>query len=143
MPGDRPSRLSSFAWTLPQRRVLLLLLTVLLVFLSVRYALNPTYVADPQPERPARFDELADKVDPNTADWPALAALPGIGEKRARDIVAHREDARRYAAGGVVFARREDMLRVKGIGVVMLEGIAPYLAFPEPPSPPPTTAPAR
>ena len=142
MPLELPKSWS-FTWTLPQRRVLLLLLTVLLVFLSVRYAFNPTYVADPQPERPARFDELADKIDPNTADWPTLAALPGIGEKRAKDIVAHREEAKRFATDGVVFARREDMLRVKGIGVVMLEGIAPYLAFPEPLSSAPATAPAR
>ena len=132
MPGDIRSTFPSLTWTLPQRRVLLLLLAGLFVFLSVRFALNPTYVSDPQPERPARFDELADRVDPNTADWATLAALPGLGEKRARDIVVFRDEAKRYAPSSVVFARPEDMLKVKGIGVAMLESISPHLAFPAP-----------
>jgi competence protein ComEA len=129
MPPDTPR----LAWSVPQRRVLLVLLTTLLVALTVRYALNPSYVSDPQPERPPRLDELADRIDPNTADWPTLAVLPGIGEKRAKDIIAYREEARRYTPG-VVFARREDMLKVKGIGLTMLEGMAPYLSFPDAPS---------
>ena len=127
-----PSHTERLTWTLPQRRVLLVLLTGLLVFLAVRSALNPTYVSDPQPERPARFDDLADRIDPNTADWPALAALPGVGEKRAKDIVAFREEAKRDAPSSVVFARPQDMLKVKGVGVAMLEGISPFLAFPRP-----------
>ena len=122
-----PARLT---WTLPQRRALLLLLAALLVFLAVRYALNPVYVSNPQPERPGRSDELADRIDPNTADWPTLAALPGIGEKRAREIVAYREEAAARSPGGVDFAQKEDLLRIKGIGSAMLEAIAPYLTFP-------------
>ena len=126
MPWD-PAR---FTWTLPQRRALLGLLFALLAFLVFRYALNPVYVSDPQPERPARADELADRIDPNTAEWTDLAALPGIGEKRARDIVAYREGTKREAPGRVVFARREDLLRIKGIGPAMLEALDPYLIFP-------------
>ena len=129
-----PSDPTPLTWTLPQRRVLLLLLALLFGFLAVRYALNTSYVSHPQPERGARSEEIADKVDPNTADWQTLAALPGIGEKRARDIVAYREDAKPRAAGGVVFQYREDLLKVKGIGFIMLEGIKPYLIVPEPPS---------
>ena len=135
-----PSNTPRLAWSLPQRRVLLVLLTTLLVFLTVRYALNPSYVSDPQPERPSRFHELADRIDPNTADWATLAALPGIGEKRAKDIVAYREDAKRYAPDRVAFPRREDMLRVKGIGLTMLEGMDPYLTFPGAPATAPSTA---
>ena len=126
MPRD-PARLT---WSPPQRRALLILLAALLVFLVARYALNPVYVSNPQPERPVRADELADRIDPNTADWPAFAALPGIGERRARDIVAYREGARPRAPGGVVFTRKEDLLRIKGIGAAMLEAIEPFLAFP-------------
>jgi competence ComEA-like helix-hairpin-helix protein len=133
--GAPPDK-AAFAWTLPQRRVLLLLLGVLLVFLSVRYAFNPVFVSDPQPDRPARFDDLADRIDPNTASWADLAALPGLGEKRAKDIVAFREESRRYAPSGVVFARPEDMLKVKGIGLAMLESVRPHLAFPEAVNPP-------
>jgi hypothetical protein len=136
-----PARLT---WTLPQRRALLVLLVALFAFLVARYAFNPAYVSDPQPERPARADELADRIDPNTADWAMLAALPGIGERRARDIVAYREDARRNAPGGVVFARKEDLLRIKGIGFAMVEAIEPYLTFPpEPATTRSTSAPTR
>ena len=130
MPFDT----ARLTWTRNQRRVLLIFLTILLVFLSVRYALNPAYVSDPQPERPARFDELADRIDPNTADWATLAALPGIGEKRARDIVAFREESKRMFPNGVVFTRREDLLKVKGIGLAMLEAIEPFLMFPQTPA---------
>ena len=141
MPCD-PAPLT---WTAPQRRALLVLLAALVAFLAARYALNPIYVDDPQPEHPAQFDELADRIDPNTAGWAALAALPGIGEKRARDIVAYRDDARLHSPGAVVFARPEDLLRIKGIGPAMLEGITPHLAFPPGPAAAttPSTTPSR
>jgi hypothetical protein len=140
MSGDSWWKPPSLTWTLPQRRVLLVLLAVLLVFLVAKYLLNPSYVGDPQPQRPPRFDDLADRIDPNTADWATLAALPGIGEKRAKDIVAFREEAQQYAPGSFAFARPQDLLKVKGIGVAMLEGLSPYLMFP--PSTMPSSAPA-
>lgn len=143
MSGDSRWKPPSLTWTLPQRRALLVLLLALLAFLVVRYALNPVYVSDPQPERPARADELADRIDPNTANWTDLAALPGIGEKRARDIVAYREETKRYSRVGLVFARKEDLLRIKGIGPAMVEALEPYLVFPTGPIPmPSTTGPA-
>jgi len=141
---DAPKQ-PALTWTLPQRRVLLLLLTVLLVVLAVRYALNPVFVSDPQPERPPRYDELVDRIDPNTADWATLAALPGLGEKRAKDIVAFREESKRYFPDSVAFARPDDLLKVKGIGVAMLEAIRPFLEFPgaaTAPSTAPFTAPS-
>jgi len=81
MGSDRED--PSFTWTLPQRRVLLALLAVLLPVLAIRYACNPAYVADPQPPYPSRYEELADRIDPNTADLATLSALPTIGERRA------------------------------------------------------------
>ncbi len=50
-----------------------------------------------------------ERVDLNTAGVEELQALPGIGEKRAADIVADRE------ANGP-FRYPEDLTRVKGIG---------------------------
>ena len=90
------------------------------------------YVSDPQPDVPPRFDELADKVDPNTADWQTLAALPGIGEARARDIVAYRERKRVEARNPelVVFDAPGDLLYVRGVGPALLESMRPYLVFP-------------
>ena len=130
VPGAPPT--SHFTWTHSQRQVLLVLLTVLFVALGVRYACNTLYVSDPQPEIPPRFHELADTIDPNTADWQTLAALPGIGERRARDIVDFRERKRREAGDPalVVFDAPGDLLYVRGIGVAIVEGLKPYLHFP-------------
>lgn len=121
-----------FAWTEPQRRVLLVLLSVLTVFLAGRYACNTMYVSDPQAEAPSRYDELADRIDPNTAEWPTLAALPGIGEARARDIIAYRERKRAEARNPdlVVFDAPGDFLVIRGIGPALVEAMTPYLLFP-------------
>ncbi|WP_251447218.1 ComEA family DNA-binding protein [Vermiculatibacterium agrestimuris] len=50
-----------------------------------------------------------EKVNINTADAEALMTLPGIGEKRAADIIADRETNGPYRFP-------EDITRVKGIG---------------------------
>jgi hypothetical protein len=135
-----------FAWTEPQRRVILLLLTVLLVFLAARYACNSMYVSDPQPDLPRRYDQLADRIDPNTADWQTLAALPNIGERRARDIVEYRERKRDLARQPdlVVFHNPNDLLYVRGVGAAIVESMKPYLLFPPATQPAtrPITAPA-
>jgi len=127
-----PPHTSRFAWTEPQRRVLLVLLTIMLVFLAGRYACNSRYVSDPQPDIPPRYDELADRIDPNTADWQTLAALPGIGERRARDIVGYRDRKRDQAHNSdlVVFKVPGDLLYVRGVGVAMVEAMKPHLLFP-------------
>lgn len=59
-------------------------------------------------------------VNINTATEAELAALPGIGEKRAADIVADR------AANGP-FRYPEDITRVKGIGEGTLAGLLDYI----------------
>ena len=56
------------------------------------------------------------KININTADSETLQTLPGIGEKRAADIVADRE------ANGP-FRIAEDLTRVKGIGESILAGL--------------------
>jgi DNA uptake protein ComE-like DNA-binding protein len=108
------------------------LLSVLLVVLGGRYACNSMYVSNPQPETPPRYDELADRIDPNAVDWQTLAALPGIGERRARDIVEYRERKRNDAGDPrlAVFKVPGDLLYVRGVGVAMMEAMKPYLLFP-------------
>ena len=56
------------------------------------------------------------KIDLNTATKEELMSLPGIGEKRAEDIIADRE------ANGP-FRIPEDLTRVSGIGEATLEGL--------------------
>ena len=118
------------AWTLPQRRALVVFLTVLWCILTVRYALNSRFISDPQPEVPERAAELADRIDPNTADWQDLAALPNLGEKRARAIVAFRDA--RQATRHPVFTSVDDLLAIRGIGVATVTKLKPYLVFPAP-----------
>ena len=65
-----------------------------------------------------------EKVNINTADAAALEALPGIGEKRAADIVA-------YRAQHGPFRIPEDLTRVKGIGEGILEGLLDYITVGE------------
>lgn len=68
-------------------------------------------------EPPRKIDY---RVDINTATWPELAQLPGLGEGLARRIVASRE---RDGA----FTDHEALRRVPGIGGKTLERIRPYL----------------
>ena len=117
------------AWTAPQRAALIVIVIALLALLALRYALNPTYVGDPQPAQPSRFSELADLIDPNDADIPTLSALPLIGDKRAAEIVAYRNRVRRNDPDRIAFTRVEDLLRIRGIGPATIEQLRPFLIF--------------
>ena len=60
------------------------------------------------------------QVDLNTADWPELIQLPGIGPTLAERIV----ESRRTDGP---FLDHDDLTRVSGIGPKKLEGVRPYL----------------
>jgi competence ComEA-like helix-hairpin-helix protein len=117
-------------WTRPQRGVVLAAVVLLIGWLAIRLWLNSAHVSDPQPQRPARNGELADRIDPNTADASTLAALPGLGPARAGDIIAYRNAFRHPDPVRRPFERAEDLLKVSGIGVSMMETMRPYLLFP-------------
>ena len=59
-------------------------------------------------------------MDINSADWPELLQLPGIGETLAHRIVESRQSRG-------PFADNDDLRRVRGIGPKTLEQIRPYL----------------
>jgi competence protein ComEA len=63
----------------------------------------------------ARFE-----VDVNSAEWPELVQLPGIGETLAKRIVESREKEG-------PFIDHNDLRRVRGIGPRTLEKMRPYL----------------
>jgi DNA uptake protein ComE-like DNA-binding protein len=130
MSDSGPPSSDEWGWTRPQRRALAALLLVLLVVLSIRYGLNRAYLSDPQPPQGRRAGELASRVDPNSATWQELAAIPSLGEKRARQIVAYRQSERSRGPVSVVFRSRDDLMRVKGIGRATAENVEPYLIFP-------------
>ena len=117
-------------WTPRQRIVLIVLLVGLSIYLFVRFSTNRAYVSDPPPVRGPLADELADRIDPNTATWQDWAALPAIGEIRAKEVVAWREDFIAKNPGRVPFRTEDDLLLIKGVGASMLETLRPHLAFP-------------
>jgi len=61
-------------------------------------------------------------VNLNTATLDELVALPGIGEKRAQQILDERK-----ARGG--FKSVDDLLELRGIGPANLEKLRPYLSI--------------
>lgn len=119
-----------WGWTFSQRRALLAILSILLVVLCIRLAFNPQYVSNPQPPQGSRAGELASRIDPNTADWQTLAAVPGLGEKRAKSIVEYRDRLRASDANVVVFRDPSDLRHIRGIGVATIQNLRPYLLFP-------------
>lgn len=58
-------------------------------------------------------------IDVNTADAYDLQRLPGIGEKRAQDIITYREEHG-------PFRTVDELTEVSGIGPVILEGLREY-----------------
>jgi competence protein ComEA len=66
--------------------------------------------------------KLSGVVNVNTATAEQLSMLPGIGDARAREIVAARQKQ-----GG--FKRVEDLLAIKGIGEASLAKLRPYLSL--------------
>jgi DNA uptake protein ComE-like DNA-binding protein len=126
MAGQRREHL----WTRNQRIALLVIVTSLLVYVVIRYALAPSYVSNQQPEEPSRARELADRIDPNTADEQTLSALPLLGEKRAKLVVEYRKHYHELKPDEVVFQKPEDLMRIRGIGVNTVDQLRPYLIFP-------------
>jgi competence protein ComEA len=71
---------------------------------------------------PADVEQVYPRVDLNHADEAALLGLPGIGETRARAIVAYRS-----AHGG--FRNLSQLLQVKGIGRALLKRLRPLVTL--------------
>lgn len=113
---------------------LLLGLTAAFLLLAAGYFLGTRSTADPfrvdaqlllPPEETVKMVAPAEavpagKINLNTATAAELETLPGIGEKRAADIVADRE------ANGP-FRIVEDITRVSGIGEGTLTGLIDYI----------------
>ena len=70
-------------------------------------------------EKPQSLLE-GEKININTASALDLERLPGIGEKRAQDIVAYREEHG-------PFQSVEELDNVRGIGAGILSGLRDYV----------------
>ncbi|HQY87391.1 MAG TPA: helix-hairpin-helix domain-containing protein [Tepidisphaeraceae bacterium] len=116
-------------WTPAQRRGLSILLAFVIAFLGYLAIRRTSFIDDP-PEAGIRASELVSKLDPNTAEANALLAIPGLGERRSRDIVAYREKMKPNSADGIVFYEIDDLMQIRGIGPALSKQMEPYLEFP-------------
>lgn len=100
------------------RRPLLWVILLTAAMLTVLVLSRPARNSWPQSDLPQYLAALKTdgQIDLNRADAAALCTLPGIGESRAADILAWREEH-----GG--FASVEDLLQIPGIGEKTLEAL--------------------
>jgi DNA uptake protein ComE-like DNA-binding protein len=121
-------------WTTPQRRAVLFLGATFWLVLAVRWASNRVYLPEGLDVPAPRAADLANRIDPNTSDWQTLAAIPSLGEKKAKLIVAYRVKATAAGRGPMVFRTALDLTRIRGIGRSTASNLEPYLMFPSRPS---------
>jgi competence ComEA-like helix-hairpin-helix protein len=100
------------------RRPLLWVILLTAAMLTVLVLSRPVRNSWPQSDLPQYLAALKTdgRIDLNRADAAALCTLPGIGESRAADILAWREEH-----GG--FTSVEDLLQIPGIGEKTLEAL--------------------
>jgi competence protein ComEA len=121
-------------WTPRQRGTLALLITIILAALFIRLRFNSAHIDSPQTDQGQRAAEAISTVDPNTADWPTLAALPSIGPALAKRIVEDRDAFAEQHPGQPAYRQPNDLLQVKGIGPAIIQAVAPHLSFSVAPS---------
>lgn len=123
-------------WSPRQRSTLAVVVLLFLGVLAVLRFLHPFRYGDPPTGDAPSADRLATKIDPNTADAAALAALPLIGPSRAQEIIDYRDRWQTDHPDQPAFTTPDDLLKVKGIGKSTLETLRPYLHFPTNNQPP-------
>lgn len=73
---------------------------------------------------------IALMVNPNTADFGELTALPEVGPAMAERIIAFRRQHQAApAATGPAFRSAADLQQIRGIGPKTVERLTPYLTF--------------
>ena len=117
-------------WTASQRAVVLVITLGILTYLTFRLTTDRARISDPQPLDGSRADELATRLDPNTATQAEIAAIPSIGDKLAAAIVDYRD---RYVAahpGKLAFTTPQDLQHVRGVGPAKMETLGEHMEFP-------------
>jgi DNA uptake protein ComE-like DNA-binding protein len=113
-----------------QFRGVIAFVSILILILAVRLAFNPKTIDDRQPASGSNAAQLDDRIDPNLATAPELAAIPDLGEKRAESIVAFRDRFKARHPNKPPFERLTDLEQIPGIGAATAENMQPYLKFP-------------
>ncbi|MDP9173616.1 MAG: helix-hairpin-helix domain-containing protein [Planctomycetota bacterium] len=133
LPPLSRSRLPEL-WTRLQQRGLIAIFSVILIVLGIRLAMNRAMISDPPPARGPAAEELADRLDPNTATAAEFAAISGLGEKRAAAIVEYRSQFVASHPGQRAFGKPTDLEHIRGIGPATMELLEAYLVFPNDPA---------
>ena len=98
--------------------------------LAVRLFLNPRTIPNPQPPDGPAAAELQDRIDPNLATAAELAAIPGLGEKRADAILSNTGKTFPKPIPAASRLTTSRPRAVSGIGAGLAETMEPYLNFP-------------
>jgi competence protein ComEA len=115
-----------------QSRGVIVLVSILIVILTLRLIMNPQTTDDRQTTSAPRANDLADRIDPNTATTAELSAIPDLGPKRAQSIVDFRQKFIERHPNQIPFHRPSDLEQIPGIGPATADNLAPYLQFPPP-----------
>jgi len=111
-------------WTPAAQAAGVLLCAVLAGGLALRSAARPVRTGESTPVDRRRSAAVAERINPNVAEFASLVRLPAIGPKRAAAILAHRREH------GAVFRTAADLTAVHGIGPGIVRRLAPYLSLP-------------
>jgi hypothetical protein len=114
-------------WPHGQRIILIVFLAAMVIYLTLRLHRDREIVPAVLPEQGPGAGELVDQFDLNTVDAATLSAIPQLGEKKARDIVAYRERFMSAHPRQRAFERLQDLYRIKGIGAATLGQLRPYV----------------
>ncbi|MFW6158592.1 MAG: ComEA family DNA-binding protein [Planctomycetota bacterium] len=110
--------------TAGDRLVLVALLAALIGLLGTEYLMRAG-AASPDVVLHSGPAVRSHRVDINTAPWWELQAVRGLGEQKARAIVAFRRE-------NGPFDRLDELVRVSGIGRKTLEKLKPHLVAKRP-----------
>ena len=114
--SELPGPLKIFEFSRKESLATFFLITTLLIGTGIKYAIDQhwwfpeTEVVDTNPE------SIKLKIDLNRAEWYELIILPGIGEKKAREIVEYRKETG-------TFKTIEQLCEVNGIGIETVKKI--------------------
>lgn len=111
------SAASARAAALASTAVVLAAIAVALVVAEVRAPADAVLTAE----------QLAYRLDPNTASRDELLLLPNVGPRLADEIIAYRTQA----APAPAFRTPADLGRVRGFGPVRIAEAVPWLRFPD------------
>ena len=120
--GDAPRHILDL--TRRERIIVTALAGILLCALALRWAVRSKWWRD-QPQVVQYQHDIDYRIDLNSASAAELRWLPDVGESRSHAIVKYRK---RHGP----FKSVDDLSRVHGINVDVVERIRPYICVPKP-----------